>query len=96
MLDFRLECGECGARFAPDMTRLACGECGAPLDVAYDCDVAALDVVPMPLRHPDRAVSLGEGGTPSVRLDAIAARMGMGGLYAKLEFMNPTCSWRCT
>ncbi len=94
MLEFRLECGDCGARFAPDMARLACGECGAPLDVAYDSDVAALDVVPMPLRHPDRAVSLGEGDTPSVRLDAIAARMGVGGLYAKLEFMNPTGSFK--
>ena len=94
MLEFRLECGDCGARFAPDMTRLACGECGAPLDVAYDSDVAALDVVPMPLRDPDRAVSLGEGGTPSVRLDAIAARLGIGALYAKLEFMNPTGSFK--
>ena len=94
MLDFRLECGECGARFAPDMTRLACGECGAPLDVAYDSDVAALDVVPMPLRYPESAVSLGEGGTPSVRLPAIAKRLGMGALYAKLEFMNPTGSFK--
>ena len=94
MLEFRLECGECGARFAPDMTRLACGECGAPLDVAYDSDVAALDVVPMPLLHPESAVSLGEGDTPSVRLPAIAKRMWIGALYAKLEFMNPTGSFK--
>lgn len=94
MSHFSLECVECGARFAPDMTRLGCGECGAPVDVAYARADAALDDVPSPLHRPDRAVSLGEGDTPAVRLDAIAERLGVGALYAKLEFMNPTGSFK--
>ena len=94
MCHFSLQCGECGARFAPDMTRLGCGECGAPVDVAYASADAALDDVPTPLHHPESAVSLGEGDTPSVRLDAIGKRLGVGALYAKLEFMNPTGSFK--
>lgn len=94
MSHISLQCAECAARFAPDMTRLACAECAAPLDVAYARDAASRRAVPTPLHHPARAVTLGEGDTPSVPLPTIAARLGISALYAKLEFMNPTGSFK--
>lgn len=76
------------------MTRLACAECAAPLDVAYARESATLHAVPTPLHRPDTAIALGEGDTPSVPLPSIAARLGITALYAKLEFMNPTGSFK--
>ena len=94
MSHFSLQCVECAARYAPDMARLACAQCAAPLDVAYARDAASLDAPPAPLHHPARAVTLGEGDTPSVPLPSLAARLGVSALYAKLEFMNPTGSFK--
>ncbi|HLS19967.1 MAG TPA: pyridoxal-phosphate dependent enzyme [Paracoccaceae bacterium] len=41
-----------------------------------------------------RAVSLGEGLTPMIRLDRIGNAIGVQGLYGKCEFMNPTGSFK--
>jgi threonine synthase len=38
------------------------------------------------------AITLGEGDTPLVRLDAVAAELGLANLYAKNEAANPTWS----
>lgn len=76
------------------MARLACAECAAPLDVAYARDAASLDAILAPLHHPARAITLGEGDTPSVPMPALAARLGVSALYAKPEFMNPTGSFK--
>ena len=98
MSHIRLQCAdaECAARFAPDMARLHCAECGSPLDVAYTA--AATDEhpsdMPSPLHSPAAAVALGEGDTPPVRLRALGDLLGLEALYAKLEFMNPTGSFK--
>ncbi|TDE13520.1 pyridoxal-phosphate dependent enzyme [Jiangella asiatica] len=42
----------------------------------------------------DEFVTLGEGGTPVVGLDRLAARLGLGQLTAKLETANPTGSYK--
>ena len=102
MSHIRLQCAdaECAAQFDPDMARLHCAECGSPLDVAY-IDVAyttAADAPPSdmssPLHSPADAVALGEGNTPSVQLRALGDLLGLEALYAKLEFMNPTGSFK--
>lgn len=41
-----------------------------------------------------RFVSLGEGGTPTVPLPRLAAQLGVGALWAKLESLNPTGSYK--
>lgn len=91
---FRLQCEECSAQFTPDMTRLTCAACAAPLDVAYTNATAALDDIPTPLNRPVRGIMLGEGDTPSASLPWLATRLGIDALYAKLEFMNPTGSFK--
>lgn len=42
----------------------------------------------------DTYVTLGEGDTPVVSLDALARRLGLSRLSAKLEFLNPTGSYK--
>ncbi|MEE6287872.1 pyridoxal-phosphate dependent enzyme [Georgenia sp. MJ173] len=40
------------------------------------------------------ALTMGEGGTPIVALDVLAARWGLGGLWGKAEYLNPTGSYK--
>ena len=49
-------------------------------------------LLPLPLDAP--VVSLGEGGTPLIPLDAVAARLGVGRLLVKDETRNPTWSYK--
>ena len=46
------------------------------------------------MEAPSKPVSLGEGNTPVVRLANVGRTLGMDGLYAKLEFLNPTGSFK--
>ena len=50
--------------------------------------------IPSPLHDFCFKVSLGEGNTPSVILNTIGAHLPSGRLYAKLEFLNPTGSFK--
>lgn len=43
---------------------------------------------------PESIVSMGEGNTPVVTLARLGAEIGLPGLYAKLEFMAPTGSFK--
>ena len=47
-----------------------------------------------PVGDPDRAVTLGEGDTPLVPLPRWGAAHGLRGVFAKLEFANPTGSYK--
>ena len=47
-----------------------------------------------PVREASSGVSLGEGNTPSVELKALGESLGMRHLHAKLEFLNPTGSFK--
>ncbi len=81
------------------MSALGCADCGAPLDVEY-LDAARYTVrcagfdMPAPY-HSDRpGVSLGEGNTPVVAMSNLGRTLGASNLFAKLEFMNPTGSFK--
>ena len=104
MSHITLRCNACGASHVADMETLACRECAFPLDVEY------LDVgwrgkgvrprgrgaprAPLPLHDPDSGVALVAGGTPCVELPAAAALLGLRRLFGKLEFLNPTGSFK--
>lgn len=68
-------------------------DCGSPLDVAYTSDTQGHGM-PTPVHHPESAVTLGEGGTPVTGLTTIGDRLPLRQLYAKLEFLNPTGSFK--
>lgn len=69
----------------------ACAAAGHPVSVAaaYSATAAVTDGGRLPLRCP---AYLDEGGTPLVALDTLAAELGLGCLWAKLESENPTGS----
>ena len=94
----RLVCGACGARHAPDMKTLECGSCGGPLDAEYEGQGGSLDVagydVAMPFSDAASMPTLGEGNTPVVGLAELGGALGLERLDAKLEYMNPTGSYK--
>ena len=76
-------CTRCKERQPFSFHVLECSHCSGPLDMAVDT------VIPAPC-----PVSLGEGNTPVVPLPKIGGILGMERLFAKLEFLNPTGSFK--
>ena len=103
MSHFSLKCTRCAQSHVADMHTLRCEACQAPLEVAYGALDEAPELptrgwsgpaVPLPLHSPDSLIGLGEGGTPSVKLTAVGESIGLLRLYGKLEFLNPTGSFK--
>ena len=98
MTHFVLRCSRCDRRYTADMTTLACQQCGTPLDVAYDTAAPRVlrgrHEMPLPLQNPASAPTLGEGDTPLVGLPVVANEVGLDRLLGKLEFVNPTGSYK--
>ena len=46
------------------------------------------------MRDDEESFSLGEGSTPLIPLNKIGKRLGLEKLFAKLEFMSPTGSFK--
>ena len=90
-----LRCATCDCSLCADMTTLACHKCGRPLEVDYPGhDFGdAIPPMPVPKQFLDSA-TLGEGNTPVVDLPAVASRLGIESLDAKLEYINPTGSFK--
>ena len=76
-------CSRCGYRDGFSFDALTCWECRGPLDVAEGT-----------FEPSSEPVTLGEGNTPVVRLANVGRMLGMEKLYAKLEFLNPTGSFK--
>jgi len=103
-----LRCREC-ARPYPAEALHVCEWCFGPLEVVYDYErIAATisrariaagphtiwryaDLLPASSRAP---VDLGAGFTPLVRADRLAAELGLGGVRAKNDTLNPTGSFK--
>ena len=99
MSHISLVCAECGTSHKADMLTLGCGECAAPLDVEYESDARhtirwAGFKMPVPYHSDVPSVSMGEGNTPIATLPRIAESLGTADLFGKLEFMNPTGSFK--
>lgn len=86
-----LECLDCESRYEATVANLRCSVCSGVFKIAYE-DAPGI----MQPRVPSSGenISLGEGNTPLVRLDRTAAQLGIAVLYAKLEFMAPTGSFK--
>ena len=93
MSHIRLHCTICGASHAANMENLWCRECAAPLEVDY-LEPTSVQGAPALVHDSSALVSLGEGDTPSVVLSEAGGRLGLRRLYAKLEFLNPTGSYK--
>jgi threonine synthase len=86
-----LECLECSTRYEASVASLRCPACSGLFTLRYS-DAPKGDHPLLP-QH-ETQVSLGEGGTPVVRLERTASQLGIAALYAKLEFMAPTGSFK--
>lgn len=102
-------CQDCGHRRPFALTEIACPRCGSefseaeyPLDArdALLADWRNRDIglrrfgALLPLREPERMVTLGEGDTPLIHLDHLGQLLGHPRLYAKDERQSPTASFK--
>ena len=101
-----LACIHCGAKYPPGEIIYACRACGHPLEVRYPLDRLGIDRKEwsgrplsvwryreiLPVEIPP--VTLREGGTPLYRLEALGRELGLPGLHAKHEGMNPSGSFK--
>ncbi len=109
MKDFHYVCSLCRVTIPFDNLLPACS-CGGTLLVEYDLEQAARTMTReslaertfdmwryrelLPIRDPSCIVSLGEGGTPLLRLQSLEQRMHRGPIYVKREEQNPTGSFK--
>ena len=106
-----LECANCGLRHEAGVLQNLCVECGKPLLVRYDLEKAAETLTKksletrgsslwrysevLPVADMDNVVSFGEGWTPLLRADRLAATLPVKlNLFIKDEGQNPTQSFK--
>lgn len=105
-----LECANCGLRHEANVLQDLCVECGKPLFVRYDLEKAAKAIAwesadkpsslwryreVLPVNDPENIVSFGEGWTPLLRADRLAASLPVKlNLFIKDEGQNPTQSFK--
>jgi threonine synthase len=106
-----LECANCGRRYGAGKLHNLCTECGKPLLVRYDLAAAVQTLKKetlrereaslwrysevLPVRDWNNVVSLGEGWTPLLNAQRLAARLPVSlNLYIKDEGQNPTQSFK--
>ncbi len=89
---FELACAECGAiADAPSVKSLYC-QCDGIYDIRYHSPVDA--VAGSPLAYPGETLDLGQGNTPTIRLEGLASDLGVSEVWAKLEYCSPTGSFK--
>jgi threonine synthase len=106
-----LECALCGLRHEARTLQNLCVECGKPLLVRYDLEKAAETLTReslatresslwryrevLPVDNSDTVVSFGEGWTPLLKADRLAASLPVKlDLFIKDEGQNPTQSFK--
>jgi threonine synthase len=107
-LPWTLECSACGATRAADGLPGVCDACGQPYLVRYP-SAPAPEVRGLlrerrrtmwrfrewlPLVEGEHPVSLGEGGTPLLKLERVGAAHGFAEILVKEEGVNPTGSFK--
>jgi len=75
------------------VSEIYCPECGGLFAVEYH-DAPDGQLPRLPMDEPLMSNSLGEGDTPIIFLEKTGEALGLGSLWAKLEFMAPTGSFK--
>ena len=104
MSHISLRCTQCKSCHTADMATLHCSSCEATLEVVYSDSPSDTPLpqppgwngpaIPLPIHDTDASASMAEGNTPCVELPSLAGLMGLQHLYGKLEFLNPTGSFK--
>ena len=96
MEKFIFKCTNCLETYTPSLNILECSKCNSPLIVEYiDMKKNSIlnDYIPLPLNRVSN-VTLGEGNTPVIKMEKISKLIGLDNLFTKLEFLNPTGSFK--
>ncbi|MEM0437950.1 MAG: threonine synthase [Candidatus Micrarchaeia archaeon] len=102
MFETGYKCMECSKAYRTPEILYRCPACGGALEVTYDYAKVKANFISeqfrfmcpkhmkyhfaLPLKEPHNAVTMGEGGTPLIKISE--------GLYAKFEGVNPTGSFK--
>jgi threonine synthase len=105
-----LECTACSTKYLQSEKSIMCPKCRQPLDVKYDLNTTEskpfMRTSPaqprsmwryrdfLPIQNTECIVTLCEGSTPFVRSSRLAAEIGLSDLVLKLEYLNPTGSFK--
>ena len=94
-----LACTRCGRGHEPTMSALRCESCQEPLVVRYRAGYKAAhrwagSPFPAPFHGSPWQIGLGEGNTPVIAMQSTGETLGLQRLHAKLEYMNPTGSFK--
>jgi threonine synthase len=106
----RLVCSSCNRSFPLDQPVTYCTDCQAPLLAQYDLEAARASLdrdglrsqprgmwrwhALLPVQQAHNIVTLGEGDVPLLRLERVAAGLGLGHVYVKDESQNPTATFK--
>ena len=90
---FHLRCLGCAVERPATVRDLSCPTCGGLFDIEYDFPPSA-EAPRLPFTRPEERVRLGEGNTPVVELRRLGGELGLGRLWAKLEQVSPTGSFK--
>jgi threonine synthase len=107
LMDWHLECSECGATRGPEGVPTVC-DCGRPWLVRYPDRIHPVTERAelrrrhgmwryrsfMPLMEGEHPVTLGEGDTPLLQVPRLGADLGFSNLWVKDEGANPTGSFK--
>lgn len=105
-----LECSACATLCRADELHTVCPVCGQVLYARYDLDAVGRSLTPaalagrrtdlwrwrelLPVRDEAHIVTLGEGGTPLLKMRTLGRDLGFDALYVKEEGLNPTGSFK--
>ncbi len=95
--NYFFKCSICEFRTCPSSDKLNCPDCHSPFDVNYisleDAKIKLNSIkIPLPINSAS-IVSLGEGNTPTIKLDNLSDKLEIK-LSTKLEYFNPTGSFK--
>ena len=109
MVNFHLECIDCGEKYEPNQVIYTCRRCNGLLSVEYDLSDIPEDLDQswkrrplsvwrykelLPIEREEMKISLEEGGTSLNKCLRLSRRIGLENLYVKNEGENPTGSFK--
>ncbi len=105
-----LECSMCGKRFDARRLQTFCPTCQAPLLARYELRKVARELKPetvsgrprgiwrwaelLPVQREEHRLTLGEGDTPTLKLERLGHTLGLENLFLKDESINPTGTFK--
>lgn len=105
-MSYHLVCVECGAKNDSCKYTLHCKFCGGLLDAKYEVPATVeARIIPsvsgtaryiplLPLNNPSNLVTIGEGNTPVIPIPRVAQLLAIPNVLAKMEYFNPTASFK--